>query len=63
MKIARRVLIGALCSVAAAAVAEEPRKDEPPRAEARKEPEAKPVPPPQSFVSHHTGRFGAETVA
>ena len=63
MKIVRCVLIGGLCLVAVAAVAEEPRKDEPPRAEARKEPEAKPVPPPQSFVSHHTGRFGAETVA
>ena len=63
MKIVGRVLIGGLCSVATAALAQEPRKDEPAKAEARKEPEAKPVAPPLSFVSRHSGRFGAETVA
>ena len=57
MKIVRHVVFGALCSAAAAAFAQEARKDEPPKAE------AKPVPPPQSFVSHHSGRFGTETVA
>lgn len=63
MRIVRRVLIGGLCSVAAAAWAQEPHKDEPAKPEVRKEAESKPVARPLSFVSRHSGRFGAETVA
>ncbi|HVQ29800.1 MAG TPA: hypothetical protein VMV21_09485 [Vicinamibacteria bacterium] len=53
-----------LWSVAVLATAQEARNEEPPKPEARKEkePEVKPA-PPQVFVSHHSGRFGAETVA
>jgi carboxypeptidase C (cathepsin A) len=60
-------LIAALCLGAAAALAQEPRPDEPAKtepakSEARKE-DAKAVPPPVSFVTRHSGRYGTEAVA
>ena len=64
MRGARRVLMAGLWSVAVLATAQEARNEEPPKPEARKEKEAEAKPgPPQLFVSHHSGRFGAETVA
>ena len=63
MRIVRWVLTFGLCSAGAAVLAQEPHKDDAAKTEVRKEPEAKPVAPPLSFVSRHGGRFGAETVA